>query len=127
VRRAGAGHDTGKQDRRWQTMVGGDGITPLAKGPGGDQPWLTLPRGWRHEMASVQHQRDSLTRHLVGTHHGLGRPLFPFAPDPERWRALSDWPAQFRALQAQHGHWGLAYLETLVRLADWTVSDEEQQ
>ena len=127
VRRAGAGHDTGKQDERWQAMVGGLGQTPLAKGPGGDSPWLTLPRGWRHEMASAQRQRDPLVRHLVGSHHGHGRALFPSAPDPELWRSLSDWPLQFAALQAQFGHWGLAYLETLVRLADWSVSDEEQR
>lgn len=126
-RRAGAGHDTGKQDRRWQAMVGGDGDTLLAKGPGGDHPWLTLPRGWRHEMASAEHQREPLVRHLVGTHHGHGRPLFPNAPDPELWRRLDDWPRQYQALQGRFGHWGLAYLETLVRLADWSVSDEEQQ
>lgn len=127
LRRAGAGHDTGKQDARWQAMVGGDGETPLAKGPGGDQPWLTLPRGWRHEMASAQHQRDPLVRHLVGTHHGHGRPIFPSAPDAELWRLLDDWPQQFAALQTAFGPWGLAYLEALVRLADWTVSDEEQR
>jgi CRISPR-associated endonuclease/helicase Cas3 len=127
ARRAGAGHDTGKRDRRWQAMVGGNDTTLLAKGPGGDHPWLTLPRGWRHEMASALHQDQPLVRHLIGTHHGHGRPLFPSAPDPDLWRALADWPEQFEALQAQFGPWGLAYLETLVRLADWTVSDEEQR
>lgn len=126
VRRAGAGHDSGKLDPRWQAMVGGDGMTALAKGPGGDTRWLSLPRGWRHEMASALHQSDPLVRHLVGTHHGNGRPLLPAAPDPALWRQLSDWPEQFADLQQQFGPWGLAYLETLVRLADWTVSEEEQ-
>lgn len=127
VRRAGAGHDTGKRDPRWQAWVGGDGQTPLAKGPGGDNPYLTLPRGWRHEMASAVHQKEPLVRHLVGSHHGNGRPTFPAAPELELWHQLSDWPTQFMQLQKEFGPWGLAYLETLVRLADWTISAEEQR
>jgi len=127
VRRAGAGHDTGKQDRRWQAMIGGDGSLLLAKGPGGDTRWRLLPRGWRHEMASAVHQKDLLVRYLVGTHHGYGRPLLPAAPDIALWRQLRDWPESAAELQRNYGAWGLAYLEALVRLADWTVSAEEQE
>ena len=126
IRRAGAGHDLGKKDPRWQAMVGGDDGAPLAKGPGGDRRWLSLPRGWRHEMASAVGQSDRLTRHLIGTHHGLGRPFFPAAPDIELWRDLSGWGESWHWLQERYGHWGLAYLEALVRLADWSVSAEEQ-
>jgi CRISPR-associated endonuclease/helicase Cas3 len=78
-------------------------------------------------MASAQRQVEPLVRHLVGTHHGHGRPLFPAAPDPTLWRALAGWGRQFADLQAQFGPWGLAYLEMLVRLADWQVSEEEQR
>jgi CRISPR-associated endonuclease/helicase Cas3 len=127
VRRAGHAHDLGKADPRWQAAVGGDGTTLLAKGPGGDAGWLGLARGWRHEMASALRQEDPLVRHLVGSHHGHGRPLFPAAPDIELWRKLSGWAEQFANLQAEYGWWGLAYLEALVRLADWQVSEEEQR
>lgn len=126
ARRAGAGHDTGKQDPRWQAMVGGDSSTLLAKGPGGDTRWLNLPRGWRHEMASALHQKNPLVRHLVGSHHGHGRPLLPAAPDIRLWRQLEAWAESWTSLQRAYGPWGLAYLEALVRLADWAVSAEEQ-
>lgn len=124
---AGAGHDLGKLDPRWQARVGGDREHPLAKGPRGGDPWLVLPPGWRHEMASaVQVGAEPLIRHLVGSHHGHGRPGFPAAPDPELRRRLTGWAHQFQGLQASYGWWGLAYLEALVRLADWQISSEEQ-
>jgi CRISPR-associated endonuclease/helicase Cas3 len=40
---------------------------------------------------------------------------------------LRGWAKQFDTLQAEYGWWGLAYLEALVRLADWQISDEEQR
>nr|WP_300327736.1 type I-U CRISPR-associated helicase/endonuclease Cas3 [Accumulibacter sp.] len=126
MRRAGAGHDAGKEDRRWQAMVGGDGSLLLAKGPGGDSRWLSLPRGWRHEMASAVLQKGALVRYLVGSHHGLGRPLLPAAPDLGLWQKLAGWAECWACLQRTYGPWGLAYLEALLRLADWTVSVEEQ-
>lgn len=128
ARRSGAGHDVGKLEPRWQARVGADPDTPLAKGPGGDDPWLVLPRGWRHEMASaVRIRTDPLVRHLIGSHHGSGRPVFPAAPDVALWRRLEGWAGQFDALQRRYGWWGLAYLEALVRLADWQISNEEQR
>lgn len=127
VMRAGHAHDQGKADPRWQAAVGGDGVSLLAKGPGGDAGWLSLARGWRHEMASAVEQHEPLVRHLVGSHHGHGRPIFPSAPDIELWRKLSGWSAQFAELQSKYGWWGLAFLEMLVRLADWQISEEEQR
>lgn len=129
LRLAGVGHDAGKADPRWQAMVGGDGKALLAKGPGGDNPWLPLPRGWRHEMASVARLSHAvpLVRYLVGTHHGNGRPIFPAAPENELWRQMGDWPRLRAELIEQWGHWGLALLETVIRLADWRVSENEQQ
>jgi CRISPR-associated endonuclease/helicase Cas3 len=128
VAHASAGHDTGKLDPRWQAKVGGTPDTPLAKGPRGGDPWLVLPRGWRHEMASAAKVgTDPLVRHLVGTHHGHGRPTFPVASDLWLWRQLGGWATQFHDLQRRYGWWGLAYLESLVRLADWQISEEEQQ
>ena len=127
---AGRAHDIGKADPRWQALVGADpDMPPLAKGPGGGHnPWRVLPRGWRHEMASIArlaHAAD-LTRYLVGTHHGHGRPHFPAAPEIALWQELGDWAGLRARLIASQGFWGLAWLETLVRLADWRISEAEQ-
>ena len=127
VAQAGAAHDLGKLDPRWQAKLGGNADRPLAKGPRGDDPWLALPRGWRHEMRSAATvETEPLVRHLIGSHHGLGRPWFPVAPDIGLWRQLGGWARQFDTLQQAYGWWGLAYLEALVRLADWQISAEEQ-
>lgn len=85
-----------------------------------------------------------LVHHLVTSHHGRGRPLLPGVTDPNplELRAevpgtaasvstpsdslLVDWtgPARFRRLGARYGWWGLALLETVLRLADIAVSEE---
>lgn len=89
-----------------------------------------LPRGWRHEVASLAARPDMppLVRYLVGTHHGHGRPWLPASPDTELWRAARgpEWPALVAKMRADYGYWGLAYLEALVRLADWARSAEGQ-
>ena len=126
VSKAAAGHDHGKRDPRWQGRLGNHQGPPLAKGPFEPEAWESLPRGWRHEMRSALVSRDPLVRHLIGAHHGHGRPRFPAAPDPDLWRDLAGWAAQFETLQETYGYWGLAYLEALVRIADWQISDEEQ-
>jgi CRISPR-associated endonuclease/helicase Cas3 len=83
-----------------------------------------------------------LVRHLVAAHHGRARPLLPprSDPDPQQVRipvpgangdlsfegkaALVDWraPARFERLGSRYGWWGLALLETVLRLADHTCS-----
>jgi CRISPR-associated endonuclease/helicase Cas3 len=52
--------------------------------------------------------------------------LLPAAPDIGLWRRLGDWAEEAGELQRSYGAWGLAYLEALLRLADWAVSAEEQ-
>ena len=104
LRLAGRLHDLGKVDTRFQALlVGGDPVAlalqdePLAKSKPGtpkNRPPedLKYPKGMRHEIASVAmiesnedvlaeaHDRD-LVLHLVGTHHGHGRPLPPVVED----------------------------------------------
>ncbi len=121
LRTAGEHHDDGKADRRWQAMVGAPPGLPLAKGPGGGID--LLPRGWRHEMASAVGLADPLVRHLVLSHHGHGRGSLPIV-DPELWRQVAS--GAWMELQQAHGYWGLAYLEAVLRIADWQVSGEEQ-
>ena len=86
-------------------------------------------------------QQDLLV-HLVVSHHGKGRPLVVPVGDgsaePVEWRfaddmspvrvsadlSETDWsqPARFWRLNQQHGPWGLALLEAVVRQADHEVS-----
>lgn len=85
-----------------------------------------------------------LALHLVATHHGLGRPV-PGVPSPSAsrprefavsaagivatargdagWEAGA-WLRRFLAVVDRYGPWGTAYLETLLMLADRTVSQE---
>ena len=67
--------------------------------------------------------------HLIAAHHGRARPHFPAdeAFDPDQPSALTDSvarevPRRFARLQRKYGRWGLAYLESLLRAADWAAS-----
>ncbi|HXF97374.1 MAG TPA: type I-U CRISPR-associated helicase/endonuclease Cas3 [Gaiellaceae bacterium] len=110
------------------------------------------PAGLRHEALSLalidslcEERKDGdLVRHLVATHHGYCRPLFDVPEGVElvdleaQWdgRTLArdsesldsyvpDWsaPGRHRLLLERHGAWGLALLETILRLADMTCSE----
>ena len=164
VRLAGRLHDLGKVDSRFQSqLVGGDPVElekrrdePLAKSLPGARRVGGYPEGMRHEVASVAmiesngdvlgpaHDRD-LVLHLVGTHHGWGRPLPPIIEDPEpqvlSWtsdghvlKAASDFAEsslaldmsdRFWRLVERYGYHGLAWLEAVLRLADHQESAEE--
>lgn len=103
------------------------------------------PNGMRHEALSTRiaalHTATradidtDLVIHLVASHHGYARPLLPPVtdPDPRSLRLTIDGhevvvgtaetvdplgPARFDALNRRYGRWGLARLETIVRLAD---------
>jgi CRISPR-associated endonuclease/helicase Cas3 len=87
--------------------------------------------------------------HLIAAHHGFARPflkpLETIDGDPDEIdlrplelnfvgatdygaAALSSGVAErFQSLQTSYGWWGLAWLETLLRLADWAISAEEQK
>ena len=86
-----------------------------------------------------------LVLHLVITHHGWARPLPPIIEDPEprmvtishdghameAWTDLVDTSLaidsaeRFWRLIERYGHYGLAWLETILRLADFRQSEEE--
>lgn len=88
---------------------------------------------------------EQLVLHLVQSHHGRARPLLPPVTDddPRAVKAdlpmpheasrsvevrsdthMVDWegPARFAALGRRYGWWGLALLESVVRLADMEAS-----
>ena len=160
---AGRLHDIGKVDRRFQAqLVGGDPVAlemlkePLAKSLPGVRRVRRYPVGMRHEVASVAmiasnpnvlesaHDTD-LVFHLVGTHHGWGRPLLPvvhdwepqtlvYAVDDHCLTACShladstlalDMAERFWRLVERYGYHGLAWLESILRLADHQQSADE--
>ena len=83
--------------------------------------------------------------HLVASHHGYARPLLPPVTDPAPLDIdvdpdgitggklnsgdVIDWdgPARFARLCERYGRWGLALLESIVRLADiWCSARSEE-
>ncbi|HSW31650.1 MAG TPA: type I-U CRISPR-associated helicase/endonuclease Cas3 [Longimicrobiales bacterium] len=169
---AGALHDVGKADPRFQRMLAGGSEVrlalqdePLAKSSGAAAGAAAreqarkrsgYPDGYRHELLSVAmldgtpavladaKDRD-LVLHLVGSHHGWCRPFAPAVdPGPPRnvefavagtsvradaahslARLDSGVADRFWDLVERYGWWGLAWLESIVRLADHRASEAE--
>jgi CRISPR-associated endonuclease/helicase Cas3 len=146
---AGAHHDDGKRDPRFQLRLGARVDTLLAKSPGGtsveqarrNNQLSGLPTGWRHEQRSVLDawtvlaetpDRDLVAR-LIGTSHGYGRSAFPHSaremlPDHGPTAAeLFDrggWDDIIERTQKRYGAWACAFLEALLRAADGQISGE---
>lgn len=143
-------HDLGKQREIWQRSIGNPTPCDWYAKPGkpdGKPRWR--PRhlsDYRHEFGSLldvlhangdladklaklgQEIRD-VVLHLIAAHHGYARPHFPPAAyDHERYNTQQNQDAAYEAmrryarLQRRFGRWGLAYLESLLRAADWNVS-----
>lgn len=145
-------HDLGKHRDRWQRSLGNDRYPNEVYAKSGRLPDGTLLRSrgflkdYRHEFGSVldvlddKHPAHSefiklsldmqeLVLHLIAAHHGRARPHFPIdeASDLERDHQTAaaiaiETPRRFARLQRKYGRWGLAYLESLVRAADYAVS-----
>lgn len=114
-----------------------------------------LPQGFRHELLSLELAKKgaaaepdlALILHLVASHHGYCRGFAPVVLDAaaedvavsgvvvtgaERaagaaHRIGNGVPERFWELNRRFGWWGLAYLEGLLRLADWKASAAEQE
>ena len=149
-------HDAGKADIRFQVHLrGGDELaakyapTLLAKGRAkpGKSPF-------RHELLSMTlasrvaaGPRRDLVLHLIASHHGRCRPFAPVelepVPDAVAFNGIaftasecnqlpahrldSGVPDRFWRLTRTYGWWGLAYLESMLRLSDWEASEAEQR
>ncbi|HUA87640.1 MAG TPA: type I-U CRISPR-associated helicase/endonuclease Cas3, partial [Bryobacteraceae bacterium] len=100
----------------------------------------------RPEISAMANDWD-LVRHLVASHHGFARPLLPVIADPEPVEVALDFNdlrlsctsdhglykldsgvgERYWRLTQRYGWWGLAWLETILRLADHRCSEVEQQ
>ncbi len=161
---AGATHDEGKRDSRFQRLLRGDqgepvataDDTPLAKSgrrtPAEYRAAIAssgLPTAWRHEQlssvvaweltgAGIDGASRLVTR-LVGTSHGHGRATFPhvtagligdqpaLAGSSEVLHDRGGWDAVVEVTHREHGVWGCAYLEAILRAADAQVSGEADE
>ena len=126
-------HDLGKSHPHWQECMHGDADDPLAKTSSRRRP-LSLG-GFRHEFESVRKIADSLNGHpekdlilhLIAAHHGWARPSFNLnatidMADSEHLLVMK----RYASLQKRFGAWGLAYLEGLLRGADWQASEKQE-
>lgn len=133
-------HDHGKKRKVFQTMLGNTRYPNCWLAKSGKKGGRVKEQ-YRHEFGSlldVEKEADfqalngeqkELVLHLIAAHHGRARPHFPTdeAFDPERHQADADQlaaevPQRFARLQRKYGRWGLAYLESLLRSADWAAS-----
>jgi CRISPR-associated endonuclease/helicase Cas3 len=139
VKLAAKYHDHGKRRKLFQIVLGNSN-TNVCWAKSGKHSGR-IAETFRHEFGSlidVETEQEfaelspdekELVLHLIATHHGRGRPHFPAdeAFDPERpgadaERVAADVPRRFARLQRKYGRWGLAYLESLLRAADWAAS-----
>lgn len=145
---AAAHHDMGKGwefgDGRWQSAVGNANVNEAWAKIFQIVPNWKLLDGYRHEFGSLlaavkseaARSLDEPTRdlalHLIAVHHGRGRPHFELEamktpPDrlPEELKP-SVVARRFDRLQRRYGHWGLAWLESLLMAADAEASKDAQ-
>jgi CRISPR-associated endonuclease/helicase Cas3 len=136
-------HDHGKRRKLFQQILGNTRWPTVTLAKSGKTGGRVTER-YRHEFGSlVDVERQNLLKsvelldddgkelvlHLIAAHHGRARPHFPAdeAFDPDGHTALCERiarevPRRFARLQRKYGRWGLAYLESLLRAADWAAS-----
>lgn len=93
-------------------------------------PHEALDEPLLQEFRSLPEEMHDVVLHLIAAHHGWARPHFDVehAFDPERGDVdgiASEIPRRFARLQRRYGRWGLAYLESLLRAADWAASADK--
>ena len=156
IRCAALLHDVGKADPLFQkAMHGGNPYYDeiLAKSPDAINPTV---RHELMSVRMAESNPDllpetpgarELTLHLIASHHGNCRPFAqPGNDDPEKRaadftlkgaimhgqgptgleRMDSGIAERYWSLTRKYGWWGLAYLEAIVRVADWKQSENEE-
>jgi CRISPR-associated endonuclease/helicase Cas3 len=136
-------HDLGKSRKLWQRSIGNRNRERLLAKPGSQDYAAGQGTSYRHELGSIVDcerrallseltpDQKELVLHLIAAHHGRARPHFPSEElfDPEAsgvdFDALGgEIMTRFARLQRRYGRWGLAYLESLLRAADYAASAE---
>jgi CRISPR-associated endonuclease/helicase Cas3 len=135
-------HDLGKRRPLFQRILGNVKTNILLAKSGKRKKLYDLKEDYRHEFGSlldVQNEPEfknlsdnnmkELILHLIAAHHGRGRPHFPtkeaFDPEPNGQDVsliAAAVPQRFGRLQRSYGRWALAYLESLLRAADYAAS-----
>lgn len=141
-------HDLGKERKVWQNGIGNFKYPGEVLAKSGHSRRIKGLQRYRHEFGSLVDLHDErkkfhkllanepeavreLVLHLIAAHHGRGRPHFTAdeACDNEAKGNLTTMvsasvPLRYARLQRKYGRWGLAYLESLVRAADYAASGD---
>ena len=139
-------HDLGKQREVWQRSIGNTNPAQWLAKSDRKRPRRDICPDYRHEFGSLLDVLDTsqphsseferlsddsqdLVLHLIAAHHGRARPHFP--PDEafdfknngqDVAKTAVEVSRRFARLQRKFGRWGLAYLESLLRAADYAAS-----
>lgn len=143
-------HDLGKQREIWQRSIGNPNpenwYAKSGKPVGGPRWRGRRLSAYRHELGSLLDMLDDtkphaaklaelsdemqeVVLHLVAAHHGYSRPHFPADGYDYEGHSVEtnqvvamEAMRRYARLQRRFGRWGLAYLESLLRAADWSAS-----
>jgi CRISPR-associated endonuclease/helicase Cas3 len=138
VKLAAKFHDHGKRRKLFQLVLGNPNYPKVVLAKSGKKGGRVKEK-YRHEFGSLvdveseeefqklHDDEKALVLHLIAAHHGRARPHFPaeeaFDPDHGDTELIArEVPRRFAQLQREYGRWGLAYLESLLRAADWAAS-----
>lgn len=135
-------HDLGKDRQRWQHGIGNDNYPQTKWAKSGKRRGRIERSPYRHEFGSLLDIQNlpafqalsddsrELVLHLIAAHHGRARPHFTPEeclddkhPGQTARQQSIDALNRFARLQRRFGRWGLAYLESLVRAADYAASE----
>jgi CRISPR-associated endonuclease/helicase Cas3 len=141
VRVAAKCHDSGKKRGVWQRSIGNTDYPNHVYAKSGKRMKPIEITRYRHEFGSLidtqvqlKSQKQStdvkdLILHLIAASHGRARPDFPpdgaFDPEPKDKdvsKIAVEVVQRFARLERKYGRWGLAYLESLLRAADYAAS-----
>lgn len=133
-------HDRGKNRPAWQKAIGNPPPAPPLAKSGARGFDASACGAYRHEFGSLReaaadrairtHPERDLILHLIAAHHGWARPHF----EPRHWdiadgvteeenaEIATETIRRFAQLQRRFGHWGLAWLEALLRSADYAAT-----